>query len=104
MPMPAAPRPICPTTASSSRIPTWRQAAISAAIVTTAVPWTSSCITGTGNASINRRSISKHSGVEMSSRWMPPKPGAIRTTVSTNSSGSWVSIRIGVALMSTSCA
>ena len=46
---------------------------------------------------MRRRSISKHSGAEMSSRWMPPKVGAMRTTVSTNSSTSFVSIRIGIA-------
>ena len=85
-------------------MPTCRQAAIAAAIVTTAVPWTSSCITGWGSASISRRSISKQAGAEMSSRWIPPNPGAIRTTVSTNSSTSLVLIRIGLALIPTSWA
>ncbi len=65
--------------------------------VTTAVPWTSSCITGLPSRAISAASISKHSGAEMSSRWMPPKPLAIRITVSTNSSGSRVSIRTGMA-------
>ena len=65
-----------------------RQATIAAATETTAVPWTSSCITGCGSASISRRSISKHSGAEMSSRWMPPNVRAIRTTVSTKASTS----------------
>ena len=37
----------------SSRTPACRQAAIAAASVTTAVPWTSSCITGWGSASIS---------------------------------------------------
>ena len=48
---------------------------------------------------MSRASISKHSGAEMSSRWMPPNVGEMRTTVSTNSSGSLVSIRIGMAEM-----
>ncbi len=60
-------------------------------------------MTGWGSASISRRSISKHAGAEMSSRWMPPKVGAMRTTVSTNSSGSRVSIRIGIAEMPANC-
>ena len=54
-------------------------------------------MTGWGSACISRRSISKHSGAEMSSRWIPPNVGAIRTTVSTNASTSAVSIRIGIA-------
>ena len=70
---------------------------MAAATDTTAVPCTSSCMTGWDSVSISRRSISKHSGAEMSSRWMPPNVGAIRTTVSTNSSMSWVSIRTGIA-------
>ncbi len=49
--------------------------------------------------SIRRRSISKQSGTRMSSRWIAPKPGAILITVSTNSSTSVVSIRIGIALI-----
>ncbi len=68
-----------------------------AASDTTAVPWTSSCMTGWGSRSIRRRSISKHSGAEMSSRWIPPNVGAIRVTVSTNVSTSPASIRIGMA-------
>ena len=35
---------------------------VTAGTVTTAVPWTSSCMTGWSSASISRRSISKHSG------------------------------------------
>ncbi len=56
-------------------------------------------MTGIGSSSISLRSISKHSGAEMSSRWMPPKVGAIRLTVATKSSGSEASIRIGMAEM-----
>ncbi len=54
-------------------------------------------MTGWGSRSISRRSISKHSGAEMSSRWIPPNVGAIRTTVSTNVSTSAESSRIGIA-------
>ncbi len=54
-------------------------------------------MTGCGSASFSRRSISKHSGAEMSSRWIPPNVGAIRRTVSTNVSTSVASIRIGIA-------
>ena len=60
-------------------------------------------MTGCGSASISRRSISKQAGVEMSSRWMPPNVGAMRTTVSTNSSTSSVSMRIGIAAMPANC-
>ena len=45
------------------------------------------------------RSISKHRGALMSSRLMPPNPGAIRTTVSTMSSTSVASRQIGTASM-----
>ena len=45
----------------------------------------------------SRSSISKQRGAEMSSRLIPPKLGASRTTVSTISSGSWVSSVIGTA-------
>ena len=41
--------------------------------------------------------MSKQRGAEMSSRLMPPKDGAIRTTVSTISSGSVVASTIGTA-------
>ena len=43
------------------------------------------------------RSISKHRGALMSSRLIPPKPGAMRTTVSTISATSLVSRQIGTA-------
>ena len=48
--------------------------------------------------SFNLLSISKHLGAEISSRLMPPKPGAIRITVSMISSVSCVSRQIGTAL------
>ena len=61
-------------------------AASAAANVATAVPWTSSCMTGLSSASSRRRSTSKHVGAEMSSRWIAPNPGEMRSTVSTISS------------------
>ena len=67
---------------------------------TIAVPCWSSWKTGISKASFNRRSISKHRGAEISSRLMPPKAGAMRITVSTISSVSWVSKQIGTALTS----
>ena len=47
---------------------------------------------------MRRRSTSKQRGAEMSSRLMPPNAGAMRMTVSTISSTSWVSRQIGTAL------
>ncbi len=46
------------------------------------------------------RSTSKQRGAEMSSRLMPPNPGAMAATVATISSVSWVSRQIGQASMS----
>ena len=65
-----------------------RAALRSAASTTTAVPCWSSWKTGMSSRSCSRRSISKQRGAEMSSRLMPPKLGASRTTVSTISSTS----------------
>jgi len=48
---------------------------------------------------MRRASMSKQSGALMSSRWIPPKVEAIRHTVSTKRSGSFVSMRIGIAEM-----
>ena len=48
----------------------------------------------------SRFSISKQRGAAMSSRLMPPKPGAMSSTVRTISSTSWVSRQIGQASMS----
>ena len=45
----------------------------------------------------SRDSISKHRGAEMSSRLIPPKPGAIALTTATISSTSVVSRQIGKA-------
>ena len=63
----------------------------SAAITTTAVPCWSSWKTGMSSSSRRRSSISKQRGAEMSSRLMPPKVGAISSTVSMIFSGSLVS-------------
>ncbi len=49
------------------------------------------------SSSISRSSISKQRGAEMSSRLIPPKPGAISLTVRTISSVSVVSRQIGNA-------
>ncbi len=46
---------------------------------------------------MRRLSTSKQRGAEMSSRFIPPKPGAILLTVSTISSGIFVSRHIGKA-------
>ncbi len=46
------------------------------------------------------RSTSKHRGALMSSRLMPPNPGAMSCTVRTISSVSWLSRQIGQASMS----
>ena len=68
-----------------------------AASVTIAVPCWSSWKTGMSSACWSRCSISKQRGEEMSSRLMPPKVGAIRITVSTISSTSFVARQIGKA-------
>ena len=79
------------------RLPVIFSALISAASATIAVPCWSSWKTGMSSSAFSRSSISKQRGAEMSSRLMPPKPGAIRLTVSTISSGSFVSRQIGNA-------
>ena len=47
----------------------------------------------------SRASISKQRGAAMSSRLMPPKPGAIISTARTISSTSWLARQIGQASM-----
>ena len=49
------------------------------------------------SSALSRSSISKQRGAEMSSRLMPPNPGAIAFTIATISSGSFVSRQIGKA-------
>ena len=65
-----------------------------------AVPCWSSWKTGMSRLSRSRRSISKQRGAAMSSRLMPPKPGAIISTALTISSVSWLARQIGHASMS----
>ena len=72
-------------------------ALISAASVTTAVPCWSSWKTGMSSVAFRRSSISKQRGALMSSRLMPPNPGAMLMTVWTISSGSLVDRQIGKA-------
>ena len=95
--MPAAPQPVVTTRMSSIRLSTTRSALSSAARTTIAVPCWSSWKTGMSSDSRSRRSISKQRGAEMSSRLMPPKTGAIGSTVRTISSASFVARQIGKA-------
>ena len=94
--MPAAPAPemtifrLCMSRSSTLLAPS------NAASTTMAVPCWSSCMTGQSSASMTRRSISKHRGAEMSSRFTAPNVGRSRTIVSTISSGSLVSSTIGI--------
>ena len=94
---PAAPAPEITTRVVSISRPVSFRAFSRAASTTTAVPCWSSWKTGMSSSRLSRSSISKQRGAEMSSRLIPPKLGASRTTVSTISSGSWVSSVIGTA-------
>ena len=93
---PAAPTPETATRSELMSRPSTFVAPSSAASTTIAVPCWSSCITGQSSASMTRRSISKHRGAEMSSRFTAPNDGRSRTRVSTISSGSLVSRTIGI--------
>ena len=77
---PAAPSPTITIRMSSIRWPVSVSALSSAASTTTAVPCWSSWKTGMSSSAFSRSSISKQRGAEMSSRLMPPKPGAIALT------------------------
>jgi len=70
---PAAPAPTTTTLTSAASLPTTRSALTSAARTTIAVPCWSSWKTGMSSSALSRRSISKHRGAAMSSRFMPPK-------------------------------
>ena len=98
--VPAAPPPATTIFTSGSCLSTTRSAFFSAASATIAVPCWSSWKTGMSSFSRSRASISKQRGAAMSSRLMPPKPGAMSSTVRTISSTSWVSRQIGQASMS----
>ena len=95
--MPAAPTPVSTILTSSIGLPTTFSAFVSAARTTMAVPCWSSWKTGMSSSARRRRSISKQRGAEMSSRLMPPKPGAIAFTIVTISSTSFVARQIGHA-------
>ena len=95
--MPAAPAPDIAIRTVPSFLPTTRSALVSAASTTIAVPCWSSWKTGMSSRSRSRRSISKQRGAVMSSRLIPPNPGAITCTVRTISSASWVSRHTGQA-------
>ena len=100
---PAAPAPEITARRSASGRPTTCAALRSAASSTIAVPCWSSWNTGMSSRSCRRRSTSKQRGAEMSSRLMPPKPGASRTTVSTSSSTSVQSRQTGTASTPPNC-
>ena len=88
---PAAPTPVDhDLDVARGRLPTTRRALMSAANTTIAVPCWSSWKTGMSSSSRSRRSTSKQRGAEMSSRLIPPKPGAIALTAATISSTSFV--------------
>ena len=100
MAVPAAPAPETTIRTSASCFSTQRSALVSAASTTIAVPCWSSWKTGMSSDSRSRASISKQRGAAMSSRLMPPKPGAIISTALTISSVSWLARQIGQASMS----
>ena len=100
---PAAPAPCTTTRTVAASRPVSRSALVSAASATTAVPCWSSWKTGMSRRSLSRASISKQRGAEMSSRLIPPKLGASRTTVSMISSTSVVSRQIGTASTPPNC-
>ena len=97
--VPAAPAPETTIRHSVSSFSTTRRALVRAASTTIAVPCWSSWKTGMSRLSRSRRSISKQRGAAMSSRLMPPKPGAIISTALTISSVSWLARQIGQASM-----
>ena len=66
-----------------------------AARTTTAVPCWSSWNTGMSSSRRSRSSTSKQAGAAMSSRLMPPNPGAIALATAISSSGPATSTQIG---------
>ena len=100
---PAAPAPTTTTLISPAFLPTTRSALTSAARTTIAVPCWSSWKTGMSSSARSRRSISKQRGAAMSSRLMPPKPGATALTKATISSASLVSRHSGKASTPANC-
>ncbi len=84
-----APAPLTTILASSIFFPVISSAFSKPAEEIIAVPCWSSCITGIFNSFLRRSSISKHSGALISSKFIPPKVGAIDLTISINFSGSF---------------
>ena len=97
MAIPAEPAPFTMTLQFSFSLPTTFSPLMIPDSTTMAVPCWSSWKTGMFRSSFRRLSISKQRGAEMSSRLMPPKAGAIFTTVRMISSVSCVSRQIGKA-------
>ena len=95
---PALPAPFTTILQFSFFLPVTLRALMIPARTTMAVPCWSSWNTGISRSSFKRLSISKQRGAEISSRLIPPKAGAILTTVLIISSVSWVSRQIGTAL------
>ena len=91
----AAPAPITVTLASWKFFPTSFMAFMAPATSTVAVPCWSSCHTGILQSLLSSSRMSKHLGLEMSSRLIPPKEGAMSLTVSMIFSGSLVSRQMG---------
>ena len=96
--IPAEPAPFTMTLQSSFSLFTTFNALMIPERTTMAVPCWSSWKTGMSSNSFKRVSISKQRGAEISSKLMPPKAGAILTTVLIISSVSCVSKQIGKAL------
>ena len=97
MAIPAAPAPEVTILTSSSFFPTSFSALMMPARVITAVPCWSSWKIGISQHSFNLRSISKHRGAEMSSKFTPPKLPASSRTVLTISSTSLLRTQRGMA-------
>ena len=97
MAVPAAPGPFRTMCTSSIFLPTTRSALMRAAVTTMAVPCWSSWKTGMSSSRSKVSSISKHSGLLMSSRLMPPKVGAMALHAAMTLAASWASMQMGKA-------
>ena len=82
---------------SSIFLPTTRRALMRAAVTTMAVPCWSSWNTGMSSSFSSVCSISKHSGLLISSRLMPPKVGAMALQAAITSSALWALMQMGKA-------
>ena len=101
--LPAAPAPLTTNLADSKDLLTNLNELIRAATTTIAVPCWSSWKTGISSSFFNLVSISTHLGAEISSKFIPPNPGAINLTALIISSVSCVSKQIGKASTSANC-